>query len=132
MRVPARHGAEHAERRGDGVAPALDRELDDVRGVEVVGVLRERRAGRVLDALVDGQDRQVAGAGEAAVADPGIDFAGVLNDRSRPFLRRVLASYGPGLEPDAELRAELLKWMFLFWLGTVGPILALLWPLATR
>jgi DNA anti-recombination protein RmuC len=32
----------------------------------------------------------------------------------------------------AELRAELLKWMFLFWLGTVGPILALLWPIATR
>ena len=32
----------------------------------------------------------------------------------------------------AELRADLLKWMFLFWLGTVGPILALLWPIATR
>jgi hypothetical protein len=32
----------------------------------------------------------------------------------------------------AELRAEMLKWMFLFWLGTVGPILALLWPIATR
>jgi hypothetical protein len=32
----------------------------------------------------------------------------------------------------ADLRAELLKWMFLFWLGTVGPILALLWPIATR
>jgi hypothetical protein len=29
----------------------------------------------------------------------------------------------------AELRAELLKWMFLFWLGTIGPILALLWPM---
>ena len=32
----------------------------------------------------------------------------------------------------ADLRADLLKWMFLFWLGTVGPILALLWPIATR
>ena len=50
------------KRRGDGVAAALDRELDDVLGVEVVGVRRERRAGRVLDALVDRQDRDVAGA----------------------------------------------------------------------
>lgn len=25
----------------------------------------------------------------------------------------------------AELRAELLKWMFLFWLGTIGTVIAL-------
>ena len=36
-------------------------------GIEVVGVRRERRARGVLDALVDGQDRDVAGAGEPAV-----------------------------------------------------------------
>ena len=57
--------AEHAERRGDGVAAALDRELDDVLGIEVRGVRRERRAGRVLDALIDRQDRDVAGAAPA-------------------------------------------------------------------
>ena len=35
VRVAARHRAEHAERRRDGVAAAFDRELDDVRRVEV-------------------------------------------------------------------------------------------------
>jgi hypothetical protein len=59
--------AEDAEGAGDGVAAALDRELDDLLGVEVVRVRGERRAGRVLDALVDGQDREIAGAREAAV-----------------------------------------------------------------
>ena len=67
MGVAAGGGAERAERRGDGVAAALDGELDDLGRVEVVRVLGERGAGRVLDALVDGQDRHVAGAGQAAV-----------------------------------------------------------------
>ena len=66
VRVLARHRSEHAERRGHGVAAALDRELHDVLGVEVGRVGRERRAGGVLDALVDRQDRDVAGAAEAA------------------------------------------------------------------
>ena len=51
---------------GDGVAAALDRELDDVLRVEVLRVRGEAGAGRVLDALVDGQDRDVAGAGQPA------------------------------------------------------------------
>jgi hypothetical protein len=67
VRVAAGGGTERAERGGDGVAAALDRQLDDAGRVEVVRVLRERRPGRVLDALVDRQDRQVAGAGQAAV-----------------------------------------------------------------
>ena len=65
--VLARHRAEHAEGRGDGVAAALDGELDDVLGVEVDRVRREGRGAGVLDALVDRQDRDVAGAGRAAV-----------------------------------------------------------------
>ena len=59
--------AEHAERRRHGVAAALDRQLHDVLGVEVRRVRRERRAGRVLDALIDRQDRHVAGARQPAV-----------------------------------------------------------------
>ena len=39
-----RDRAEHAERRGDGVAAALDRQLDDVLGVEVDRVGREAGA----------------------------------------------------------------------------------------
>ncbi len=65
--------AEHAEGRGDGVAAALDGELDDVLGVEVVGVGREGGAGGVLDALIDGEDRGVAGAGEAAVVQDAVE-----------------------------------------------------------
>src|SRR5690606_16562037 len=87
--VLPRHGPEHAVRRGDGVAPALDGELDDLRRVEVVGVLGERGAGGVLDALVDGEDREVAGAGEAAVtvellerAEDGDGAGRVLPDRA--------------------------------------------------
>ena len=61
--------------RGDGVAAALDGQLDDVLGVEVGGVLGEAGAGGVLDALVDRQDRQVAGAGQAAVAEQPLEVA---------------------------------------------------------
>ena len=66
VRVLARHRAEHAEGRRDGVAAALDGELDDVLRVEVGRVRRERRAGGVLDALVDRQNRQIAGVGQPA------------------------------------------------------------------
>ena len=69
VRVLARHGAEHAERRSDRVAPALDRQLHDVRRVEVRRIGRERGAGRVLDSLVDGENRDVARTAEAPVVD---------------------------------------------------------------
>ena len=66
VRPLAADRAQDAERRGERVAAALDRELDEVLRVEVDGVRREARAARVLDALVDGQDRDVAGARQAA------------------------------------------------------------------
>ncbi len=65
VRVPARHRAQHAQRGGHRVAAALDGELHDVLGVEVGGVLGEGGARGVLDALVHGQDRDVAGAAPA-------------------------------------------------------------------
>ena len=66
---------EHAERRGHGVASAFDRQLHDVLGVEVDRVRRERRAGGVLDALIDRQDRHVAGAGQPAVVEERLQAA---------------------------------------------------------
>src|SRR5690606_35567817 len=42
------------------VASALNSEADDVLGVEVDRVLCERRAGRMLNALINGEDRDVA------------------------------------------------------------------------
>jgi hypothetical protein len=59
VRVVARHRPEHAERRGDAVAAAFDGELADVRRVEVDRVRGEARPGRMLDALVDGEDRHL-------------------------------------------------------------------------
>src|SRR6201999_955213 len=65
VRVLARDDAEHAERRGDGVAAAFYRKLDDVLRVEVDRVRRKRRARRMLDALIDGQNREIARARES-------------------------------------------------------------------
>ena len=61
VREAACHRSQHAERGGDRVAATLDSKLHDLASVEVLRVGRERGAGRVLDALVDRQDRQVAG-----------------------------------------------------------------------
>src|SRR5713226_9401980 len=66
--VLARDGTQHAEGGGHGVAAALDGELNDVAAVEIIGILGEAGAAGVLDALVDGQYREVAGAVESAVA----------------------------------------------------------------
>ena len=73
VRVLARHRAEHAEGRRDRVAASFDRELDDVLAVEVDRVRREGRPRGVLDALVDGQDREVPGAREPAVVEHRFD-----------------------------------------------------------
>ena len=71
VRVFARDRAEDAEGRADGVATAFDGELDDVLGIEISGVFGEAGAGGALDALVDGQDRDISRAGEAAgIVDP--------------------------------------------------------------
>jgi hypothetical protein len=93
--VAAGDRAEDADGRGDGVAAALQRELHDVARIEVLGIRGERGAGGVLDALVDGEDRDVARAGQAARA------------RHEPL--QVLEHLGRaiGVQPDAveEVRA---------------------------
>ena len=55
--------------------PPSMRELDDVLGIEVGGVRGEAGAGGVFDALIDGQDGQVAGAREAAGAEHALEVA---------------------------------------------------------
>lgn len=44
--------------------------------------------------------------GFAAVGDPALDLAGVLNDRSRAFLGRVVAHYPLPIDAEALVRAE--------------------------
>src|SRR5690606_5752051 len=75
VRVLAGHRAEHAEGAGDGVATAFDRQLHDVLRIEVQRVLREGRAGGVLDALVHGQDRQVSRLRQTAVVEQRLQAA---------------------------------------------------------
>src|SRR5229473_8300132 len=66
--VLARDGAEHAECGSHGVAAAFDGQLDDIAAVKIIGILREAGAAGVLDALVHGQDGEIASSAEAAVA----------------------------------------------------------------
>ena len=66
--IAAGDGSQHAQRRGYAVAAAFDRQPDDIFGIEVDRIGGERRAGGVFDALVDGQDRNVARAAQPAVS----------------------------------------------------------------
>ncbi len=86
--VFARDGAEDAEGGGDGVAAALDGQLDDIFTVEVDGVFGEAGAGGVLDALIDGENGEIAGAAEAAV----MEHAAEIGDD---------AGIAVGVQPDA-------------------------------
>jgi hypothetical protein len=64
---------------------ACERELHDVGGIDVVGVGREGRGGRMLDALVDRQDRHVARARKAPVV---VDRLQVAQDVDGPVAQR--------------------------------------------
>src|SRR5690606_6083469 len=66
---------QHAEGGRHGVAATLDRQFHDLLWVEVVEVGGERGATRMLDALVDGQDRQVARAPESTVGEQRLEVA---------------------------------------------------------
>src|SRR5262249_29517288 len=86
------------------VAAALDGEAADVLRVEHHGIRREGCAARVLDALVDGKDRQIAGPAEA----PGVEHAlEVAEDAGLPVARDedAVDIVGPGqrelVAPDA-------------------------------
>ncbi len=108
VRVLPRDRAEDAERRGHRVAVALDRQLDDLGPVEVDGVGGKRRAGGVLDALVDRQDREVAGARQAAVVEERLQAA---EDPGRPVA--ILP------DPIDEVRPRQVQLLFRDGLGLV-------------
>ena len=72
---------EAAEGGGDGVAVAGDGQVAELGRVEVGGELGEAGRGRMLDALVDREDGEVAGAGQAAGV---VDGAEVAQDGGRP------------------------------------------------
>ncbi len=65
--VFTRDGAENAIRRSYRVAAAFNGQFDDIFTIEIIGILREAGTRRVLDALIDGEDRKIARATEASV-----------------------------------------------------------------
>ncbi len=73
--ITAGDGAQHTEGGGDSVATGVNGQLDDVLGVEIDRVGREACRRRVLDALVDGQDRDIAGAAQAARVEEHTEVA---------------------------------------------------------
>ncbi len=69
------HHRQDTKRRSDGVGAALDGELDDVLGIEVGRVRAKRGCCRVLDALIDRQDGDIARPGESTVVIQGLQAA---------------------------------------------------------
>ena len=73
--ISACHGAQHAEGRSHGVTAALDGQPDDILRVEIGRVRGERRPGGVFDALIYGQDRDIARTGQAPVGEDPLQAA---------------------------------------------------------
>ena len=71
--VVGRAGLDEAERRRVGVAAGVDGELEVVAGIEAVGVGREAARGAVLEALVDRQHDELAGAGQTAAHEEAVE-----------------------------------------------------------
>ena len=67
VRVFARHGAQHAESRGDGIATALDGESDDVFRIEIQRIRSERSPCRVFDPLIYRQNGYISGIGQSSL-----------------------------------------------------------------
>ena len=88
VRISACHGAQHAEGRSHGIAAALDGQPDDILRVEIGRVGGERRPGGVFDALIHGQDRDIARTGQAPV-------------RKEPLKIAQRPDVAVGLGPDA-------------------------------
>ena len=85
------HRSEDAKRGGHRVTATLDGQFDDSLRIKVPGIRRKGRGGRMFDPLVDGQDRDVAGAGQASVVEEGLEVTQNLG-------RAIRGSEGVGYE----------------------------------
>ena len=73
--VATGHRSEDAKRGGHRVTATLDGQFDDSLRIKVPGIRGKGCGGRMFDPLVDGQDRDVAGTGQAAVVEEGLEVA---------------------------------------------------------
>jgi hypothetical protein len=67
-------GTQNSVGGGDGVAAAFNRQLDDIFAVEIIGILGEAGAARMLDALIDWKNGKIAGAAEAARVEQAMEI----------------------------------------------------------
>ena len=84
VRVAACARPQRAQRRGDGVAAPLEGQFQQPLGIEVLRVGGERRARRMLDALIHRQDRDVPRAGKPPVTEQRLQAR---QDPRRPVRR---------------------------------------------
>ncbi len=75
MRVTARHRGQHAVGRRHAVTAGFDRQLDDILRIKVQRVGGEGGPRRVLHALVDRQNGQVAGPPQSSGVVQGLHIA---------------------------------------------------------
>ena len=71
VHVAARHHAQRPQGRGDRVAVRRDREVAEPGWIEILRIRCETRGGRMFDALINWQNRQVPRAPEPPVAVKG-------------------------------------------------------------
>ena len=86
--ILSRDAAEYSERRSHPIASAVDRQLHNVAGIEILWVRRKGSARRMLNALVDRQDRNVSRAGQPPMIQQGLQRP---QDRRRPIGLRTNA-----------------------------------------
>src|SRR5437763_17190533 len=74
MRIFAGYRPQNAISGSDRVATAFDGQLHDVLGVKVIRIFGKACSSRMLDTLVHRQDREVASAAQAAMADDALQI----------------------------------------------------------
>ncbi len=75
VRIFARARSQDAQRRRHRVAAAFDGQLDDILRIEVQGIGREARPGRVLDPLIHRENRNISRPRQPPVVDNLIEIA---------------------------------------------------------
>jgi len=104
------------------VTAKLSRKFSDVFGDEIANELVEWF--NLVDATYRYELREINELNyqrfEAKLEQRLAEFGAELRTEFRTDIEQLRAELGTGL---AGLKAELLRWMFRFWIGTVGPLL---------
>src|SRR5438067_752557 len=109
VREFASNGSQDAKRGRDRVAAALNRQSHDVFCVKIIRILGETRAAVMFDALIDGQDREIACATEPTLINNALQVA-----------QYSITAIRPGKEPIHHVGAGQVQTFFgYFWLAKV-------------